>query len=56
MHTDGKMLVITPKHNPTLYINHNENKSAYVMELWDFLLKNNNKNELLGTIGAHGII
>lgn len=56
LHTDGKMLAVTPKYNPTLYINHNENKSAYVMELWDFLLKNNNKNELLGTIGVHGII
>lgn len=56
LYTDGKMLAVTPKYNPTIYINHNENKSAYIMELWDFVLKNNNKNKLLGVTGAHGIM
>lgn len=34
LHTDGKMLAVTPKYNPTfIYINHNENKSGHIMEL-----------------------
>lgn len=28
-----KMLAVTPKYNPTYAINHNANKSAYIMEL-----------------------
>lgn len=34
LHTDGKMLAVTPKYNPTLYINREENKSAYITELY----------------------
>lgn len=39
LHIDGKMFAVTPKCTPTLYINHNENKSAYIMELLNFCLK-----------------
>lgn len=52
MHTDGKLLAVTPQYNPTLYINHNENKSAHITELWNCVLK----NKLLGITGAHGIM
>lgn len=33
------MLAVTPKCNPTLYINHHENKSARITELRDFVKK-----------------
>lgn len=57
MHTDGKNACSHPQYNPIYYINHNANKSAYIMELWNFVSKNNNnKNKQLGIIGAHGIM
>lgn len=37
--TGWKMLAVTPKCNPTLYINHHENKSARITELRDFVKK-----------------
>lgn len=33
MHTDGKNACSHPQYNPIYYINHNANKSAYIMEL-----------------------
>lgn len=32
LHTNRKMLAVTPKYNPTLHTNQDENKSAHITE------------------------